>query len=190
MGLKNTKYTYGLLSIVLHWLMALMMFTMFGLGLYMVELTYLDVWYKAAPKLHISMGILLFLLLVFRLFWRWANVFPEALGSSLERKVAPLIHRTHYVLMFALMISGYLIMTADGRAVSVFTWFEVPALLPAEKGREAIAGQAHQYLAWFFMAFVLLHAAAAIKHHWLDKDQVLNRMLGIQKKIKKEEEDE
>ncbi|MDX8380695.1 MAG: cytochrome b [Ghiorsea sp.] len=190
MELKNTQHSYGWLSIVLHWFMALMMFGMFGLGLYMVELTYMDVWYKTGPYWHISVGILLFLLLLARLLWRLINILPQALGNAFEKKLALLVHRTHYILMFTLMLSGYLIITADGRAVPVFTWFEVPALFAAEKGREAIAGQVHQYLAWGFMSFVALHATAAIKHHWVDKDQVLNRMLGIKKEAKKESDDE
>lgn len=181
MQLKNTAWAYGWVSIVMHWLMALLIFGMFGLGLYMVELGYMDVWYKAAPDLHISVGMVLFSLLLFRLVWRSTNPLPQLYGSRFEKIVGLLVHRLHYIFMFTLMLSGYLIVTADGRAVEIFHVLDVPALLPAEKGREFIAGKVHMLTAWVFIGFIGLHAAAAIKHHVVDKDSTLLRMLGIKK---------
>lgn len=179
MQLRNSKQAYGWVSIVIHWLMALAIFGMFALGLYMVDLTYVDAWYKAAPAWHISVGMLLLMLLMFRLLWRLSNPVPEIYGQPFVKRVGLLVHRLHYVFMFGLMLSGYLMVTADGRGVAVFGWFEVPALLPAEKGREAVAGDVHFYLAWAFMGFVALHTLAAFKHHMIDKDRTLLRMLGI-----------
>lgn len=169
----------------MHWLMALLLFSMFGLGIYMVELTYVDVWYKAAPELHKSIGMLLLLMLVMRLGWRLYNPLPVIFGANFERVIALFVHRLHYVFMFAIMVSGYLMITADGRGIMVFTWFEVPAFFPAEKGREEVTGFIHMILAWAYMGFVGLHAAAALKHHFVDQDRTLLRMLGI--KEKKEE---
>ncbi|MDQ7004650.1 MAG: cytochrome b [Ghiorsea sp.] len=178
------------MSIGIHWLMALAIFGMFGLGLYMVELTYVDEWYRAAPNLHISAGILLLFILFFRLFWRLINPLPELYGNSFEQFVGLFVHRLHYVFMFFLMVSGYLIVTADGRAIDVFNWFEVPAIFAAEKGREETAGLIHFYLAWAFIGFIALHAAAALKHHLIDKDRTLLRMLGIKTNDGKGESDE
>lgn len=180
MILKNTGNQYGLISIVIHWLMALLMFGMFALGLYMVELTYVDAWYKAAPALHMSIGVMLFMLLIFRLLWRLSNPVPEIYGQPYEKIIGLLVHRLHYVFMFSLMLSGYLMVTADGRGIEVFVWFEVPALWVVEKGNEVLLGKAHMVLAWMFMGFVALHTAAAFKHHWIDKDRTLLRMLDIQ----------
>ncbi|MEE3161153.1 MAG: cytochrome b/b6 domain-containing protein, partial [Pseudomonadota bacterium] len=56
MSLKNTEHSYGWISITLHWLVALVVFGMFGLGLYMVELTYYDAWYKGSLDLHKGAG--------------------------------------------------------------------------------------------------------------------------------------
>ncbi len=179
MRATNTTQAYGWVSIGTHWLMAVLIFGMFGLGVYMVDLSYMHPWYKTAPKLHISVGMLLLALLLFRLVWRVGNPVPRPFGKGLEPVVALWVHRLHYVWMFALMLSGYLIVTAHGRGVEVFGWFEVPALFPTDKGREAVAGQVHKYLAWGFMGFVALHAAAALKHHVVDKDSTLLRMLGI-----------
>ena len=78
--------------------------------------------------------------------------------------------------MAAIMLSGYLISTADGRAIEVFSWFEVPATLSDIDGQEDIAGDIHEILAWTLIVLVALHALAALKHHFIDKDTTLKRM--------------
>ncbi|MDQ6989756.1 MAG: cytochrome b [Mariprofundaceae bacterium] len=181
MLLRNNTQHYGWLSIIIHWSMALLIFAMFALGWLMVELNYGDIWYHKAPWIHQSVGILLFFLLIFRLFWRLINPLPALYGATWEKNIGLWVHKSHYVWMLAVICSGYLISTADGRGIEVFTWFEVPALLAAEKGRESVAGWWHMLLAWCFMGFVLLHASAAFKHHFIDKDNTLLRMLGITK---------
>lgn len=183
--LGNSSQRYGWVSIAIHWLMALAIFGMFGLGVWMVELEYYDAWYHKAPWVHRSVGLLLLGLLIFRLVWRLANAMPEIMGKSWERVIALWVHRGHYLIMFALMISGYLISTADGRGIDLFGWFDVPALLPAEKGREELAGFIHRIIAWGFMGYVAMHAAAALKHHFVDRDSTLLRMLGMTKKEEK-----
>ena len=70
MSLKNTEHSYGWISIALHWLIAIVVFGMFGLGLYMVELTYYDAWYKGSLDLHKGAGILLAIAVAGRFFWR------------------------------------------------------------------------------------------------------------------------
>ena len=82
------------------------------------------------------------------------------------------------MLLFALMLSGYLITTADGQPVYVFDWFTVPATLTLDH-QEDIAGAIHEVLAWSVISLALLHAAAAFKHHLLDRDRTLTRMLGL-----------
>lgn len=176
-ALRNTPSSYGWISIVFHWLMALAIFGLFGLGLYMVELTYYDAWYRGSLDLHKSAGIMLACAWLLRVLWKFVNPQPQALGNKAwEHKAAHLAHGLLYLLMLALFISGYLISTADGRAIEVFGWFELPATLTLAN-QEDVAGVIHWGLAWTLMATVALHAVAAIKHHWLDKDKTLVRML-------------
>lgn len=175
--LKNSVDGYGWISIVLHWLMALTIFGLFGLGLYMVELTYYDAWYKGSLDLHKSIGIILALVWIARVIWRFSNTTPQDLGDKKwEHQVAHLVHLLLYLLMLALFVSGYLISTADGRAIEVFGWFEIPASLMMDN-QEDIAGVIHWGLAWSLMGLVALHALAAVKHHIIDKDRTLVRML-------------
>lgn len=178
--IKNTQESYGRLAIALHWLMALGIFGMFGLGLYMVELTYYDAWYKGSLDLHKSVGIILLSLLCVRFIWRQTTVTPDELpGPRWQQVTASLIHRLLYLVMLTLMVSGYLISTADGRAIEVFGIVQVPALPWSVDNQEDIAGEVHEYLAWGLIGIVLLHACAALKHHWIDKDESLKRMLRV-----------
>lgn len=178
--LKNTADGYGWVSIFLHWIMALTIFALFGLGLYMVELTYYDAWYKGSLDLHKAAGILLALAWVGRLVWRVVNTSPAELSTKVwENKLAHLVHILLYLLMLALFVSGYLISTADGRSIEVFGWFEIPATLMMDK-QEDVAGVIHWGLAWSLMALVALHALAAVKHHVIEKDRTLVRMLKTQ----------
>jgi len=175
--LKNSDEGYGWISIALHWLMALTIFGLFGLGLYMVELTYYDAWYRGSLELHKAVGILLALAWMARIAWRISNTNPKDLGNKAwEHKVAHLVHILLYLMMLALFVSGYLISTADGRSIDVFGWFAVPASLMMDN-QEDIAGVIHWGLAWGLILLVALHAGAALKHHFIEKDQTLVRML-------------
>ena len=174
--MKNTKHSYGSVAKALHWLMALAIIAMFGLGLYMMELDYYDPLYRTLPYIHKSVGILLFALLLFRLIWRWNSIEPKREGSRLERWASVWVHRAFYLLLLAIMASGYLISTADGRAIEVFNWFEVPATITGLANQEDIAGEIHLILGWTVIVLAALHALAALKHHFIDKDHTLKRM--------------
>jgi cytochrome b561 len=176
MLIRDTKAGYGLITRLIHWFMAAAIPAMFVLGLWMVTLNYYSPYYQSAPDLHRSVGILLLILLVLRFAWRLANARPDDADlSPLERFAAPIVHWGFYVLLFALMVSGYLISSADGRAVAVFDWFSVPSIVE-NKGLEEPAGEVHEILAYLTIALMVLHAAAALKHHFLDRTRVLTRM--------------
>jgi cytochrome b561 len=175
--LKNTASAYGWLAIALHWLMAAAIGFMFGLGLYMVELSYYDAWYRGALDLHKSVGICLLFVWLLRLFWRMVNEKPDPIGRAMEQKAAHWVHLLLYLIPLALMVSGYLISTADGRAIEVFAQFQIPALPWSIEQQEDLAGEVHESLAWILMGLVALHALAAVKHQLIDKDATLMRMI-------------
>lgn len=177
---RNTSRNYGLTSILLHWIGALAVFGLFGLGLWMVGLNYYSSWYRTAPNIHKSIGILLFLLMLVRLLWRFLSAGPAPLAShgAAIRLMTRLGHGLLYLGIFAVMLSGYLISTADGRPISVLGWFEVPALLTSIPNQEDVAGLVHEYLAWGLVILAGLHGLAALKHHFIDRDPTLLRMFG------------
>lgn len=179
---KNSKTSYGWVVICIHWLMALSIFAMFGLGLYMVELTYYDAWYKGSLDLHKSIGILLLFTLMFRIAWRFINISPEPADKNLHKTleiIAKLTHVALYLFMFFLMLSGYLISTADGRSIDVFGVFSIPALPIAIENQEDIAGLIHEFFAWTLIIVASVHTLAALKHHFINKNNTLVRMLKV-----------
>lgn len=180
---KNTTTKYGLLSILIHWISALTVFALFGVGLYMMSLSYYDPLYHSLPWWHKSFGLTLLFLTLFRLVWKAANPkpAPPPEHSKTTVKLAVSAHHLIYLLLFITMISGYLISTADGRPVSFFGWFDVPALVTDIANQEDLAGEVHFYLAWVLVILAFLHGLAAIKHHLVDKDSTLTRMLKIEK---------
>jgi cytochrome b561 len=180
MNLRNSHQQYGIVSIVMHWVMTLLIIGLFILGLYMTGLDYYHPWYKTAPDIHRSLGIIMLLLLVFRLVWRMVNPKPVPVDNDPEilHKVAEWVHTLLYLLLFAIALSGYLISTADGRGIDVFNWFTVPALIPSFENMEDLAGEIHFVLAVTLIALATLHGLAALKHHFVDRDLTLVRMLG------------
>jgi cytochrome b561 len=165
--------------IVIHWLSALAVFGLFALGLWMTGLTYYDPWYHRAPDTHRSIGALLLLLTTLRLLWQLLDGRPQELPEHLawEKVVAKIVHIMLYLLLLAVIVSGYLISTAHGRPNSGDGWFELPATLYGIEGQEDLAGELHLILAWSLLGLALLHGAAALKHHFIDRDRTLKRMV-------------
>ncbi|AKO53239.1 cytochrome B561 [Marinobacter psychrophilus] len=180
MKLRNSQATYGLVAVFLHWLVALTVAGMFGLGYWMVGLTYYDAWYKQGPDIHRSVGVLVFIAMLLRVVWRLMNPRPEPVAGHRrwERAAAHLAHGLLYVLLFVAMVSGYLISTADGSSVSVFGWFDVPSITGRIKGMEDTAGVVHYWVTWSVVVLAGIHALGALKHHFIDRDNTLRRMFG------------
>jgi len=153
-------------------------------GLWMVDLDYYDPWYKKGPDLHRSIGIVVLSLLLIRLCWRLTNPRPtlESGLANWERISASLVHWAFYILLFLIITSGYLISTSDGRPVVVFELFEIPATLTSIPEQEDRAGLVHLYLAVGTVILAGFHALAAFKHHFINKDETLRRMMGLAKK--------
>ncbi|MCG7198996.1 cytochrome b [Marinobacter pelagius] len=180
MQFRNSVDRYGLVSIFIHWLVAIAVIGLFALGFWMVDLSYYDDWYRRGPDIHRSVGLLLFAVMVGRGLWRLVNQAPSSLPNHQlwEVLAARATHGLLYILLFVAMVSGYLISTADGSAISVFGWFEVPSITGQVKGLEDTAGTVHYWSTWSIMVLAGLHALGALKHHFVDRDRTLLRMLG------------
>lgn len=177
MATKNKGYSWT--SIVLHWLVAVIVIGLFSSGFWMVDLSYYDSWYKTAPFWHKSVGVLLLATMVYRLLWRILKGTAAPLNSHSKavQQASHLAHVALYAFIFLIMCSGYLISTADGRPIEVFGWFNLPSLGELFSEQADKAGLVHKYAAYSLIALVVMHALAALKHHFLDKDDTLKRML-------------
>ena len=180
MNWSNSNTQWGWVAIGFHWVTVFTVISLFSLGLWMVGLTYYDPWYKQAPFIHKSIGVLLFLLTLARLLWRYINITPENFSAhtAWEIRAAQVSHVLLYILLFSVMLTGYLISTADGRDVEVFNLFSIPATIYGIEKQEDIAGEIHLALAVILVSISFVHALAAIKHHFFDKDRTLKRMIG------------
>lgn len=175
---RNNSQGYGLVAILFHWLSALTIISLFALGFWMVELNYYSEWYRTGPYIHKSVGLILLALTIMRVIWRLMNPEPNSLSNNvLENKAAKYTHKALYISLFIILISGYLISTADGRGIEVFDWVIVPSLGELFNEQEDIAGLLHQYTAYFIIVLALIHGLAALKHHFINRDNTLTRML-------------
>lgn len=183
--IKDSSSGYGLITIVLHWISALMIIFLFGLGYYMVGLGYYDPWYHRGPALHISVGLMLLVLTVMRLLWRMVNPKPVPLASysRTTRWLSAVMKYLLYFLIIVLIISGYLITTADGRAASMFGWVNFPVVIRLDAQGVDVAGKIHELFAWGVILLAALHALAALAHHFIFRDKTLVRMLKPPKKV-------
>lgn len=177
--LKNNNVSYSVLAKVFHWITAIAVFGLFALGYWMVSLGYYHTWYQRAPKLHISFGVLLAVVVIARLGYRLWVAYPPALPnhSAWESMAAKLVHGVMYFLLLVMVITGYVTVTGQGDPVSVFDWFEIPALFNGGKSAVDWAGDVHELAAYALVGLASLHALAALKHHFFDKDDTLRRII-------------
>lgn len=168
---------YNNLAKILHWLSAIAIIALFSIGLWMVDLNYYNEWYKTAPYIHKSVGLILLFVTIFRLIWTKLTASPEIEGKPWEKKGAKIAHKIIYILLICIMISGYMISTADGSSIDIFNWIAVPGFGSIVENQEDIAGNIHYYLAMTLIGLAVLHALAALKHHLINKDNTLKKML-------------
>lgn len=178
MQLINTAHAYGVLTRILHWAVALLMITLIALGWWMVGLSYYDRWYHDALETHKALGMIALLLGGVKVAWYLgsAKVAFAAGVRSWERIVARGVHAAFLVLMVMIPCTGYLISTSAGDGISMFGLFDVPALAARDERVRDLAIELHYYAAYAIGALALLHAGAALKHQFLDKDGTLRRM--------------
>jgi len=178
MALTDRGDRFGGLSIFNHWLLAAAVIAMLAFGLYIEDLPKSEE-AGALIGLHKSVGILVLFLALWRIVWRLLSGFPEDVARMRpwERFCARAMHYALMILVLAMPLSGYVASSAGGHPVSFFGWFSLPAL-PQHKALAAAAGETHEAVATLLMVLIGLHVLAALKHHVLDRDATLKRMLG------------
>lgn len=174
--MKNNRYTST--AIALHWLMAMLLVTLFIVGVYMHELP-LSPWKLKIYSWHKWAGITAFLLVLARLGWRFTHR-PPKLPLNMPKIMQLGAHIGHvmlYVLMIAIPLSGWLMSSAKGVQTVYFGVLPIPDLLAKNKDLGELLRTVHMSMNFTLAALVIGHAGAAIKHHLIDKDDVLTRML-------------
>ena len=170
--IRNTANSYGIVTKTLHWLIALAIIFMLCLGFLM----HTSLWYT----LHKSLGITILLLMILRVIWTLCNpspVFPKKMPLWM-RIAARLTHSSLYVLALLMPFSGWLMSSASGRSPQFWWWFKWSLPWVSDNRNLArLSHSLHELLAWVLIAVILLHTLASLKHHFIDKDGILKRML-------------
>ncbi len=182
------RSSYSRLAISLHWIIALLLIGNFAGGLYMVGLLEPS----ATPEqkqlgfriiqFHKSMGLTILMLSLLRLATRLISGTPPLPGhmTPLERRLAKATHWLFYAVMILVPLTGWIMVSASplGFPTIWFGLFEWPHLpVETSKATSGAASEVHELIAFAGAGLLLLHVAAVLKHHYLDRDDVLARML-------------
>ncbi len=178
MSVFNTPQQFGTPARALHWLTFLLLLGSFTLGWTMVELPVSPQKLKLYSW-HKWIGLTIWWLLLLRVGWRLLNVspsYPEAMPPW-QQRVARLTHWLIYLLLLAVPVSGWVMSSALGLPTVYLGLWQLPDLVAKNKELGETLKVVHWILNKTLLAAVCLHAAAALKHHFVDRDDVLRRML-------------
>ena len=177
MAFRNSPQRWGWVAQFLHWSIALMIIGLVAVGLTMDDLPNSPDKIKLYA-LHKSTGLTVLALVVIRLIWRLVDPRPPYPPTipAWQRKASDFTHGLLYVLMFAQPLSGWLYNSASNFPLRWFGLFSVPALSGPDKELKALAHELHEWGFYLLATLLLLHIAAAMKHHFVDRDATLARM--------------
>lgn len=178
MRLRNTEITYGLIAQLLHWIIVVLVVVQFALALRADSL-------PRSPALvatlawHKSVGITILVLTLLRLTWRWLNPVPAMPKDTpvWQQTAARISHGALYALLLLMPLFGWLMSSARNFPVSWFNLVTLPDLIGPSEAAYEFFRRGHGVLAVVLFVLALVHIAAALKHHFIDRDNVLLRML-------------
>lgn len=175
---RNSPDRYGAGLVTIHWLMVVLI----AGGWLLVQLKDLtpDDWHRPVQFVHNSAGLLVLMLLIIRLAWRLVDPPPAIEPTRFGQMAiwaAKAGHGALYLLMLAVPIAGITLVFAAGRNLNVFGLFEIASPWTRDRAFAGSVHEVHEWLANALIILALLHAAAALVHHWVLRDQTLRRML-------------
>lgn len=176
--LKNTINSYGLISKIIHILVAILIITILVLGFVMTNVPK-DFAYKMPMVLaHKSLGLLGVVLSPLVILWSLMSIKPAYPSSMASISVffATIIRHALLLLIAIMPWSGYIMATSAGRQVKFFELFIFPSLINASPAIGKIAYAVHVFCAPIAAILIIVHILAALKHHFIDKDNILKRM--------------
>ncbi len=182
--MKDSRGRLSPLTIAFHWAVAIGIIGMLSLGFYMKETESYNLY-----DIHKSIGVLLLIIIVARSVWRLMNGWPVPAGrySTIEIAIARFTHWTLLVTSIIMPVSGAISSGMGGNGIAFFGLTLVPKNMHPTKPFEAVphnesvasfSSSIHEIVAWILVAVIVLHVFGALKHHIVDKDGTLRRILG------------
>jgi len=188
MTIDNSRSAWGSVAKTFHWLVFVLLLIQLAIGALISSLDMyrsedVDTYLHWIPT-HKSIGLTILLLVALRLAWRWLQ--PRPAWPTTMSNGQKLIARSNHVLMYLLLVLQPILGLAQSSAYGASTWFfglfEVPSIVPEIWSRpntdivRLAAQEAHKVVAVLLIFSIGLHIAAALKHHFVDKDDLLRRM--------------
>jgi cytochrome b561 len=183
MQLKNDELRYGVVAQLFHWTLVVLIIVQYVLANSAGDLP-LGAAKLAVLARHKSFGITILTLVLLRLIWRWLGTVPaEPPGLPRWQRISARIsHIALYALLIATPIAGWLMSSARNFPVSWFGLVTLPDFIAPNRAAYDFLHEAHEFMALTLLGLALLHIAAALKHHFVDRDNVLRRMLPMKLK--------
>lgn len=178
--LGNTPKVYGLVAQTLHWLVVVGIVAQFLWAWRIEEADSIRTQF-ALVKQHKSIGMTVLAVVVIRLLWRAFNrppPFPSSM-SAREKFAASTAHWLLYALILAMPLSGWIYTSAAGFGAEFFGLVEIPGLVDQSERLEEVFGKVHEWLSIGILVLVSMHVLAALRHQFVLKDGLLNRMLPL-----------
>lgn len=182
MALCNTSTRYGAISRILHWLVAFLVIALLIVGATMGSIDN-KATKSIVSNLHKLTGVAVLFLGVLFLVWTLLNkkpAHPEAMACW-EKLLARSVQTILYCLIIFMPFTGWLMSSAAQKYPQLLGYKFIMPLVPHSKPLATAAKEAHEFLAWALLVLILLHVAGALKHHFIDKSDVLLNMLGRSK---------
>jgi cytochrome b561 len=174
---KKIAGSYSRESKVLHWLIAVIVIMMLSLSFFLDDLP--DQYRSTAFMLHKSLGLTVLFLMYVRILTIWLSGKPPLPDSVplIEKMASRSLHYSFYILLIAMPLSGWIMSVAANRVPTFFGLFRLPLPIEPNKVLASFMKEAHEIMAWILVGMVILHVLAALKHHFINKNNVLKRML-------------
>jgi cytochrome b561 len=178
MQIRDTASNYGFTSIWLHWISAGLVAVLFLSGQFVEDMS------RGADKselmaVHQSLGMLLFIVVLARLLWRLGQGFPDPVDKQ-NSVLTKLSRAWHWILLGFLMaipVSGYLLAETGLEDLNFFGLLALPDLIGSSRGVHEFFEEIHETLSNLLLPLIAIHVLAALKHHYLDRDGTLKRMV-------------
>ncbi len=182
--MKDTQQQLSRITIFLHWFVGLGMIVLIGVGIYMSQ----NEVYTIYP-IHKSIGAILFIFILWRVIWRIMNGFPQPVGdySAIEKALAKLVHWILLIGSILYPVSGMTMSIMGGHGAAIFgLQFIAPNIVngkpnPLNEVLAGLAAQTHQLITPIIIIAIVLHIIGAYKHHFIDRDNTMHRILGRSK---------